>query len=151
MSFSPEITVAAVIEREQRFLLVEESINGLRVFNQPAGHVEDGESPLAAVVRETREETAWLFRPEALVGIYLWRNPRSGHSTLRFAYTGLLGTHDPGQALDQPIIGTHWLTRAEIAARGAQLRTPMVLRCVDDFLAGRRIAIDALTEFTTGS
>jgi 8-oxo-dGTP pyrophosphatase MutT (NUDIX family) len=144
MSWRPELTVAAVIEREQRFLIVEERIAGAHVYNQPAGHVEPGEALLAAVVRETREETAWDFMPTALIGMYLWRNPRTALYTLRFAFTGELHRHDPAQALDRPIIGIHWLSRAELQARAPMLRTPMVLRCIDDYLAGHRLPLSAV-------
>jgi phosphatase NudJ len=146
MSWKPAITVAAVIERDQRFLIVEEQIGGRRVLNQPAGHVEVNESPLAAVIRETREETAWQFLPQSLIGVYLWRKPNSDCDTLRIAFTGELGSHDPSQALDNPIVATHWLTRTELLERSAQLRTPMVLRCIDDYLAGQRAPLATLAD-----
>lgn len=151
MTLQPDVTVAAVIEREQRFLVVEERIESRIVFNQPAGRVERGESVLAAVIRETLEETAWQFNPVSLVGIYLWRNPRSGRDTLRFTFTGTVSTHDPSQALDHPIIATHWLTNAELRARTETLRSPVVLRCVDDYLAGQRIPLSAIAEFGPGA
>ena len=88
MSATPEVTVAAVVERDGRFLIVEERIGGRLVFNQPAGHVEDRETLVEAVIRETREESAWCFHPEAMVGTYLWRNPNTGRSYLRFAFCG---------------------------------------------------------------
>jgi 8-oxo-dGTP pyrophosphatase MutT (NUDIX family) len=144
MVWKPEVTVAAVIEREGRFLLVEERIRGRLVLNQPAGHLEDGETLLDAVVRETLEETAWRFTPESLLGIYQWRSAR-GHTTLRFAFTGSVHGHDAARPLDPPIVTTHWLARAELAQRTPRLRTPLVLRCIDDWLAGRRLPLDALT------
>lgn len=144
MYWTPDLTVAAIIEREQSFLLVEERIGGVLVLNQPAGHVEQDEPLLAAVVREVREETAWHFTPEALIGVYSWRNPRNGRSTLRFAFTGSIADHDAGQKLDPPVIATHWLSRAQIEARAQQLRTPMVLRCIGDYLAGQRFALSAV-------
>ena len=144
MVWKPDVTVAAVIERSGRFLLVEERIRGRLVLNQPAGHLEDGESLLEAVVRETLEETAWHFTPESLLGIYQWRSPR-GHSTLRFAFTGSVQGHDAARPLDPPVVATHWFARTDIAQRAAQLRTPLVLRCIDDWLAGRRLPLDALT------
>lgn len=145
MVWKPDVTVAALIEREGRFLLVEERIHGRRVFNQPAGHVEDGESLRTAVIRETLEETSWHFQPEALLGLYLWRSPR-GHSTLRIAFTGRVEGHEPQRALDPPVLATHWLSRAEVAAREGQLRTPLVIRCIDDYLAGRRLPLEALAD-----
>lgn len=144
MVWKPDVTVAAIVEREQRFLMVEERINGRLVLNQPAGHVEDAESILAAAIRETREETAWEFTPESLLGVYLWRHPHSGRSTLRFAITGQVHDHDASRRLDEPVIATHWLTRAELAGRAAVLRSPLVLRCIDDHLGGRRLPLAAL-------
>jgi 8-oxo-dGTP pyrophosphatase MutT (NUDIX family) len=143
MVFKPDVTVAALVEREGRFLLVEERIRGRLVLNQPAGHLEDGEALLAAVVRETLEETAWHFTPEALLGVYQWRSPR-GHSTLRFAFIGSVGAHEPQRALDPPVIATHWLDRDQVVRAAARLRTPLVLRCIDDYLAGQRLVLDAL-------
>ncbi|MFO1427594.1 MAG: NUDIX hydrolase [Steroidobacteraceae bacterium] len=138
MSLAADITVAAVVCRAGRFLVVAERIRHRLVFNQPAGHLEDRETLLEAVVREAREETAWSFRPEALLGVYLWRNPDSGISTFRFAFSGSVSDHRPEQPLDRGIVATHWLTRAELAARGPRLRSPLVLRCIDDHLAGKR-------------
>jgi len=144
MHLQPELTVAALAERGGRFLVVEERIDGRLVFNQPAGHVEAGETLLEAVVREAREETAWRFAPHSLLGVYLWRAPGGQRSTLRFAFTGSVRDHDPAQPLDAGIISTHWLTRSELAAREPWLRTPLVLRCVDDYLAGRRLPLDTI-------
>ena len=134
---SPEVTVAAVAESDGRFLLVEERINRRLLLNQPAGHVEPGETLLAAVAREAHEETAWHFEPQALLGVYLWRHPTNGRSFLRFAFTGPLTRHDASQRLDHGIVGTHWLTRTEIGKQPSRLRSPLVLRCVDDYLAGQ--------------
>jgi NADH pyrophosphatase NudC (nudix superfamily) len=105
--------------------------------------VEDGETLLAAVIRETLEETAWHFTPEFLLGVYLWRAPQSGRSTLRLAFIGSVNDHDPLRALDPPILATHWLTRAEILARSGALRTPLVTRCIEDYLGGRRLPLAA--------
>ena len=143
MVWKPDVTVAALIERDRRFLLVEERIRGRLVLNQPAGHLEDGEALLDAVIRETLEETAWQFTPEALLGVYQWRSAR-GHTTLRFAFTGSVRAYDADRRLDPPIVTTHWLAREDIAQRAARLRTPLVLRCVEDYLAGRRLPLDAL-------
>jgi len=95
-------------------------------------------------LRETLEETAWGFTPESLLGIYQWRSPR-GHSTLRIAFTGSVQGHDAARPLDPPVVTTHWFAREEILQRATQLRTPLVLRCIDDWLAGRRLPLDALT------
>jgi 8-oxo-dGTP pyrophosphatase MutT (NUDIX family) len=134
----PEITVAAVTESNGRFLIVEERINRRLVFNQPAGHVEHGETLLEAVIREVREETAWRFQPLALVGVYLWRNPARGRSYMRFAFAGLVCDHDANQALDRGIVRTHWLSRSEVLEREQQLRSPLVIRCIEDYLDGTR-------------
>src|SRR5579885_3534713 len=103
----PEITVAAITETDGRFLVVEERINRRLVINQPAGHVERGETLLEAIVREVREETAWLFTATALVGVYLWRHPGTGRATKRFAFTGAVTDHRRDQELDDGIVGTH--------------------------------------------
>ena len=134
----PEITVAAVAEADGRFLVVEERINRRLVINQPAGHVEPGETLLEAIVREVREETAWLFTASGLIGVYLWRHPGTGRTTKRFAFAGAVTDHRRDQRLDTGIVGTHWLTRGELKGREPQLRSPLVLRCVDDYLAGVR-------------
>ena len=147
MSFRPDVTVAAIAEQRGRFLLVEERIEGRVVFNQPAGHLEAGETLIEAVVRETREETAFCFVPRHLLGIYQWRHPRGTDATLRFAFSGEVSDFDANRTLgtlDEGIIATHWLTRAEVAALGPRLRTPLVLRCIDDYLGGRRLPLAAL-------
>lgn len=144
MGLRPAVTVAAVVERDGRFLLVEESIRGQRVLNQPAGHVEDRETLLEAVIRETREESAWRFAPVHVLGIYLWRNARTGKSTLRIAFSGEVADHDPRAPLDRGILGTHWLTRAELEAAHTRLRSPLVLRCIEDYLAGQRLPLASI-------
>jgi 8-oxo-dGTP pyrophosphatase MutT (NUDIX family) len=143
MTWRPDLTVAAIVQRDDRFLIVEERISGRLVLNQPAGHVEDGESLVDAVVRETLEETAWRFTPRHLLGCYLWRNP-SGRTTLRVAIVGDATAHDPGRRLDFGILAAHWLTRDALAAEPARLRSALVLRCIDDHLAGTRHDLSAL-------
>jgi len=135
------LTVAAVVERDNHFLVVEELIAGRHVFNQPAGHVEPDEALLDAVVRETREETGWEFAPTAITGIYLWTHPHSHERFLRVAYTGHLQVQHADEPLDDGIIRALWLSRAELAARAGALRSPMVLRGIDDFLAGTRYPV----------
>ena len=147
--WTPNVTVAAVIEAAGRYLLVEEDTReGLRL-NNPAGHLERGESPLQAVVREALEETARPFSPEALVGIYLARFERSGDDEdvtyLRFAYAGTAGEPLPGRALDAGIRRTLWLTPAEVRASAARHRSPLVLQCIEDHLAGRRHPLDVVS------
>lgn len=136
--------MAAIIEQDGKFLLVEETTDrGLR-FNQPAGHLEENETIIAAAIRETLEETAYDFTPEALVGIYHWQHPLNGITYLRFAFSGTLGTHYPERTLDDGIVGTVWKTEAEIAAGAEQMRSPQVLLCVQDYLAGKRYSLDIL-------
>jgi 8-oxo-dGTP pyrophosphatase MutT (NUDIX family) len=140
--WKPSVTVAAVIERGGRFLLVEEeTAEGLRL-NNPAGHLDPGESPAQACARETLEETAHHFRPTALVGIYLARFQRASTGEdityLRFAFCGDLGTHEAGRPLDTGIARTLWLTPEEIRACPERHRSPMLLRCMEDYLAGVR-------------
>jgi ADP-ribose pyrophosphatase YjhB (NUDIX family) len=144
MPLKPEVTVAAVAEDRGRFLVVEENINHRLVFNQPAGHVEIGETLIEAVAREVREETAWRFEAESFLGVYLWCNPATKRSILRFAFTGRVVDHDPTQPLDTGIVRACWMTRPELQKREQSLRSPMVLRCVDDYLAGRRLPLDAV-------
>jgi 8-oxo-dGTP pyrophosphatase MutT (NUDIX family) len=141
------VTVAAVIEHNGRFLMVEEETdNGVRL-NQPAGHLEPDESIVAGAARETLEETAYHFVPRALVGIYRWRYPPSGVVYVRFTFMGGLGALEAGRALDQGILRTLWLTPAELRAQGHRHRSPLVMRCVEDYLAGRRYPLDLLVEY----
>jgi phosphatase NudJ len=146
--FRPSVTVAAVVEQGGRFLLVEEHTpEGLRL-NNPAGHLDAGESPLQAVVRETLEETARRFEPEALLGVYLARfqRPTSGEDItyVRFAFRGRVGEPLPGRALDTPIVRTLWLTPDELQASREHHRSPLVWRCVQDHLAGRQFPLALL-------
>ncbi len=146
--WKPSVTVAAIIEREGRFLMIEEQAgDGLRL-NQPAGHLDQGEMLTQAVVREALEESAHDFEPTALVGMYMSRNvssSRGGADTtyLRFAFAGKLGAqHD--RPLDDGIVRTLWMTRDEIAACRERHRSPLVLRCVDDYLSGQRAPLSLL-------
>jgi len=151
MAWKPDITVAAVSENDGRFLVVEERINHRLVFNQPAGHVENGETIIEALVREVREETAWMFIPEAFLGVYLWRSPTSGRATLRFAFCGAVCDHNAAQPLDRGIVRTHWLSREQLIERTPRLRSPLVLRCIDDYLGGRRLPLDAVASLDLDS
>ena len=145
MDWYPHVTVAAIAERDGRFLMVEEQDDrGRLVVNQPAGHLDPGESLPEAVVRETREETGWGFVPEAVVGIYLYRGSDHGITYLRVCFSGACTDHDPDRPLDAEVRRSLWLTRAEIAELGARARSPMVLRCTDDYLAGQRFPLQLL-------
>ncbi len=140
--WKPSVTVAALIERDGRFLLVEEHTpEGLRL-NNPAGHLDPGEGPIEACAREALEETAHRFTPTHLVGVYLSRfqRPARGEDItyLRFAFAGQLGDAVPGQALDTGIVRTLWLSPDEIRATQNRHRSPLVLQCMEDHLAGRR-------------
>lgn len=147
MIWKPNATVAAVIERDGKFLLVEEETSqGIR-FNQPAGHLEPNESLLAATVRETLEETAYHFVPRHLLGIYRWHAPESDTTYLRFAFTGEITGHEPDRALDEGILQAVWLTPDEIRANQARHRSPLILRCVEDYLAGKRYPLDLLVHY----
>ena len=144
--WKPSVTVAAVVERDGRFLLVEEHTEcGLRI-NQPAGHLDPGETLQHAVTREALEETAHPFKPTALLGIYLWRSPDPSRTTtyLRFAFIGEVGEAIAGRALDHGIVRTLWLSREELARHAARWRSPLVGRCIDDYLKGQRYPLDML-------
>jgi 8-oxo-dGTP pyrophosphatase MutT (NUDIX family) len=144
MGWNPEVTVAAIAELDGRFLMVEERIRGRLVLNQPAGHLEDGETLLEAVIRETREETAWRFRPNSLVGTYLWRCPEDGRSFLRFAFCGAVDDHLAQQPLDEGIQRTLWVTHEQLLAQAPRLRSPLVLRCLQDYRLGKRQPLDTV-------
>lgn len=144
LPWPPHITVAAIIEREGRFLLVEEETSdGLRL-NNPAGHLDPGETPEQGCARETLEETAYLFTPRALIGIYLYRQSQRERTTyLRLAFNGDLGERQE-RALDHGIVRTLWLTPGEIEQSQARHRSPLVWRCVQDHLAGMRAPLSLL-------
>ncbi len=142
--WKPHATVAAIIEDDSRFLMVEEIADGQRVLNQPAGHLDPGESLIDAVIRETREESAWGFHPSALTGIYLWDQPGTSRSFLRFAFCGRHHDFDAGQTLDDGILRTVWRTREQLLEASGHLRSPLVMRCIDDYLAGKRYPLDML-------
>lgn len=142
----PAVTVAAVVERDGTFLLVQEQTRkGLRL-NQPAGHLESGESLPGGATRETLEESAWRVEPYALVGIYRWQAPDNGATFVRFAYAATPLAHEPGRRLDADIVAALWLTYDEILARRDEHRSPLVLRCIDDYRAGRRWPLDAVED-----
>ncbi len=147
MIWKPNVTVAAVIERDEKFLLVEEETSlGLR-YNQPAGHLEADESLLAAVTREVLEESAHHFVPQSLLGIYRWHSDESDITYLRFAFSGALNGHDPDRKLDKGILQAVWLTSDEIRATQKRHRSPLILRCVEDYLAGKRYPLELLTHY----
>jgi len=140
------VTVAAIVERDGRYLVVEEHTPVGLMLNNPAGHLDPGESPLQAAVREALEETGRRFTPSALVGVYLSRAQRSDLAEdityVRIAYTGDVSEPLPGRALDPEIVRTMWLTPDELRAAAARHRSPLLMRCVDDHRAGRRHPLD---------
>lgn len=140
----PSVTVAAVIERDGRFLFVEEMQEGRRVLNQPAGHLDPGETLLAACAREVMEETAHRFEPAGLVGIYRWHYKPADVTFLRFCFTGrILGTED--RPLDKEILALHWLTPAELKQKSAMHRSPLVQQCLDDYRAGNNFPLTVMS------
>lgn len=145
--WQPDVTVATVVVRDGRLLVVEELVQGERVLNQPAGHLEPDESLLEAARRETLEETGWDVELTAFIGAYQWKSPRDGKHFLRMAFAGEPRRHDPNRPLDEGILRALWLTPAELAAESARHRSPLVWRVTEDFLAGRRLPLNALTHF----
>ncbi len=141
--WKPNVTVAAVVERNGSFLLVEEQTADGILYNQPAGHLEDGESLVEAVIRETLEESARDFTPTGLVGVYQYRKPASPVTYLRFTFTGEIS--DPkDRPLDAGILRTLWMPVAEIRACRERHRSPLLMQCVDDYIAGRRYPLQLL-------
>ena len=143
--WKPAVTVAAIIERDGRFLFVEEEAEGRRVLNQPAGHLDPGESLVAAVAREVLEETAHRFTPTALLGVYRWHYAPQDVTFLRFAFCGEAEGPEPGRLLDREILAVHWFTPQELSARRRMHRSPLVERCVADYLGGKRFPLEALS------
>lgn len=142
----PSVTVAAVIEDNGRFLMVQERQDGRLVYNQPAGHLEQGESLHEAVIRETLEETTGVLQPTAVIGVYRWIEPNSGRTYLRVCFTGHCTHFDTGRTPAPEIMGTAWMSRADLEAASGDMRSPLVMRCVDDYLTGTRHPLSLLTD-----
>ena len=136
--FSTDLTVSALVEAEGRFLIVEETSTGVIVINQPGGHIENGESPEQAAVRETLEETGCEIVTRELLGVYLWIHPQTRQQYLRIVYTGTLLQQNHNFDLDDGIHSVHWYTKADLQRRSRDWRTPVVMRCIEDFEAGQR-------------
>ena len=147
MIWKPNVTVAAVVQRDGKFLLVEEETEAGLAFNQPAGHLEEGESLVDAVVREALEETAYHFKPTHLVDIYNWKHPAKDVTYLRFAFAGELRGWEVDRKLDEGIVGARWLTLDEVKATQARHRSPLILRCIEDHLAGKCYPLDLLVHY----
>ena len=143
--WKPNTTVAAIIELDKKFLLVEEQTERGNRYNQPAGHLEDGESLIQAVIRETMEESAYEFTPEALLGIYHWKHQHNDTTYLRFAFIGSVGMHYPLQELDDGIVQAVWMDIDEMRDKASLMRSPQVLTCVEDYLAGKRYPLQVVT------
>lgn len=150
MGLKLDLTVAAIAERDGRFLMVQERAARRIVLNQPAGHLEDGESLIEAVVRETREETGRRFEPASVTGVYLWRGPGE-RTVVRVAFAGSIGERDESVRLDRAILRTEWIGPGELRARAAELRSPLVLRCIDDYLQGARYPLELLNVVPAGT
>jgi len=145
--WKPNVTVAAVVERDGCFLVVEEETDdGLR-FNQPAGHLDEGESLVQAAAREALEETAHRFRPEFLVGIYQWPRPAGDITYLRFAFGGAITGFDPDRPLDSGIVRAVWMSLDELRATRERHRSPLILQCCEDYMAGRRFPLDLIRHY----
>lgn len=144
--WTPHVTVAAVIERDGQFLMVEEIADGAHVYNQPAGHLDPGESLVEAVEREALEEAATRFVPQGIIGVYRWVNPDSGETHVRVAFHGTADGVDSRRPLDDGILAPHWLPYEDIVALGPTLRSPMVLGCIDDYRRGRSFDLDLLRD-----
>jgi 8-oxo-dGTP pyrophosphatase MutT (NUDIX family) len=147
MIWKPNVTVAAVVMRDGKFLLVEEETDVGLAFNQPAGHLEAGESLIDAVVRETLEETAYHFKPTHLVGIYNWKHPTKDVTYLRFAFGGELRGYEAGRQLDDGIVAAHWLTLDEVKETQGRHRSPLILRCIEDLSVGKSYPLDLLVHY----
>ncbi len=144
MTWHPHLTVATIVERDGKFLLVEEKDGDRQVFNQPAGHVESGESLVMAAVRETREETGWLVTPLAIIGLYYWLNPHNNKTFFRTLFHARAESQDTTAPLDPDIVATHWLSWPQIQLLETRLRSPMVMAGIRDFLAGKRHPLQLL-------
>jgi 8-oxo-dGTP pyrophosphatase MutT (NUDIX family) len=146
--WKPNVTVAALMEHNGRFLMVEEETSAGLMLNQPAGHLEEGESLVEACAREAMEETAHHFVPRALVGVYQWRRPDGEVTYLRFSFAGDSGEQIAGRALDDGIVRALWMTPDEIEASRARHRSPLVWACVQDWLAGVRLPLSVVRHFS---
>ena len=151
MIWTPHATVATIVEKDGKFLFVDEIADGQRVLNQPAGHVDEGEAIQTAALRETLEETGWEVEITSLVGIYTYTAPHNQVTYYRFCYAANPVREVPGAALDHDIIGPVWLSLSELEARQEQWRSPLVMKCVQDYVAGRRFPLDLVYEHLNGT
>ncbi len=147
MIWKPNVTVAAIVENEGRYLLVEEQTSNGILFNQPAGHLEPDESIIQGAIRETLEETGYTFVPQWVLGIYRWHSHADNTVFLRFAFTGTVAGHDPGRALDAGILSAGWFAVDEIRKMTYCHRSPLVMRCIDDHLAGKHFPLEIFIHY----
>lgn len=140
----PRVTVATIVPKDDHYLIVEEDIRGRLLLNQPAGHLEPGETLAAAAVRETREETGWDVELDCLVSIHQWVNPELDRHFLRFTFAAYPRRHHAGQPLDAGIHAAVWMSRADLAAATARLRSPLILTSIDAWLGGQRLPLSSL-------
>lgn len=143
--WKPNTTVAAIVQQNGKFLLVEEQTDRGNRYNQPAGHLEDGETLIQAVIRETMEESAYEFTPTALLGVYQWKHQHNDTTYLRFAFIGKVGLHYPLQELDEGIVQAVWMDIDEIRDKKNLLRSPQVLTCIEDYLSGKSYPLSVIT------
>lgn len=139
-----DLTVCAVVEHDDKYLIVEERASGVMVITQPGGHIETGESPEEAATRETREETGYSIRPNGLLGVYLWIHPQTRQQFLRIVYTAELESENRDKRLDDTVHAVHWYTLADMQRRKSACRSPVVIRCIEDYRAGKRQPVSIL-------
>lgn len=144
MSWTPHVTVATIVEKDGRYLIVEEDVNGVRCYNQPAGHLEAGETLIEAAIRETQEETGWKVDIQGVVGIGLYKAPRNGVTYCRTTFFAKAIEQLPNAKLDVGIIGPKWLTVDEIRALGDQLRSEMIVQTIENYEQGHRYPLDMI-------
>jgi 8-oxo-dGTP pyrophosphatase MutT (NUDIX family) len=148
MDWYPHATVAVIVEKDGKFLLIEEHSSGEVVLNQPAGHIEEGETFVQAACRETLEESAWHVKPCYLIGFYVYRSGNNNITYHRACFYAEAIKHDAGRPLDDGIIQTVWMTRDEVALNKHKLRCPMVLQCIDDYIAGKQYPLELIHEYS---
>jgi 8-oxo-dGTP pyrophosphatase MutT (NUDIX family) len=146
MIWKPHATVATIVEKDNKFLMVEELSEGQHVINQPAGHLDEGESLIDAAIRETLEETAWHVSVDYITGIYRWQHPDKDATFLRVCFAATAISHDPDRELDEGILDAIWMSREDLFEKQSQLRSPMVLQGIDDYLAGNQYPLDLLVD-----
>lgn len=150
MQWKPHVTVAAIACKDDCFLVVEEEDQGRLVINQPAGHLEAGETLLEAVRREVLEETAYLFEPRSITGLYLYPDVQADITYMRICFAGECVDHFPDRTLDEDIVRTRWMHRSDLQKHGDRMRSPLVMKCIDDYLAGKNHPLELLHHHPSG-